>query len=196
MSTQWQNNLKGGYRVENIRPTGDPIRPWQGEVTLGDDDVQTWTWTSQGQYYGGMPSEYDLVQNDEYKVGVASALWRQCRCGKIAETEIQVGWDTKANAGAGGGQYEQVCWDCRQSDEARARDSHWRQVDMDEIGGLMFSIVQTRQPIEVRLRDFSDDPWSQEQLVGFRLDHNGEHRAVYFVDANGREWLYCQVSRA
>ena len=119
----------------------------------------------------------------------------QCYCGKIAETEIQVGWDPKANAGAGGGQYDQVCWGCRDADEARARESHWREVNMDEIGDLMFSIVQTRQPIEVRLRDFSDDPWSQEQLVGFRLDHDGEHRVVYFVDANGRERLYCQVNR-
>jgi hypothetical protein len=84
---------------------------------------------------------------------------------------------------------------CEDADEARARDSHWRQVDMDEIGDLMFRIVQTRKPIEVRLRDFSDDSWSQEQLVGFRLDHDGEHRVVYFVDANGREWLYCQVNR-
>jgi hypothetical protein len=41
----------------------------------------------------------------------------QCYCGKIAETEIQVGWDPKANAGAGGGQYDQVCWDCRDESE-------------------------------------------------------------------------------
>ena len=119
----------------------------------------------------------------------------ECRCGKLAEAEIQVGWDPKANAGAGVGQYDQVCSDCRDADEARARDSHWREVDMDEIGDMMFRIVQARQPIEVRLRDFSDDPWSQEQLVGFRLDHDGENRVVYFVDANGREWLYCQINR-
>ena len=119
----------------------------------------------------------------------------KCYCGLPAQTEIQIGWDPKANCGAGGGQYEQVCSDCRDADEARARDSHWREVNMDEIGDLMFQIVQARQPIEVRLRDFSDDPWSQEQLVGFRLDHDGEHRAVYFVDANGWEWLYCQVNR-
>ena len=154
MNAQWKNNLKGGYRVENIRPTSDPTRPWQGEVTVGDDDVQTWTWTAAGQYYGWMPSEYDLARDDE-----------------------------------------QVCRDCRDADEARARDSYWREVDMDEIGDLMFRIVQTRQPIEVRLRDFSDNPWSQEQLVGFRLDHDGEHRVVYFIDTTGREWLYCQVNR-
>ena len=58
---QWQDNLKGGFRVENIRPTGDPMRPWQGEVTVGVDDVQTWTWTAEGQYYAYMASEYDLV---------------------------------------------------------------------------------------------------------------------------------------
>ena len=67
---------------------------------------------------------------------------------------------------------------------------------MDEIGDLMFSIVQNRQPIEVRLRDFSDGPWSQEQLIGFRLDHDGEHKVVYFVDGNRREWLYCQINPA
>ena len=128
-STQWQNNLKGGYRVESIRPTGDPIRPWQGEVTVGVDDVQTWTWTAEGQYYAFMTSEYDLEMTQDHEVGVASARWGQCRCGKRAETETQVGWDPKANYGAGGGQYEQVCWDCRHADEARARDSHWVQPD-------------------------------------------------------------------
>jgi hypothetical protein len=138
-----------------------------------------------------------MAQDIEYKNGVATreGVEGQCRCGNPAETEIQIGWFDESR-GPGRGQYEQVCLDCRDADEARARDSHWRQVDMDEIGDLMFAIVQTRQPIEVRLRDFSDDPWSQEQLVGFRLDHDGEHRVVYFVDANGREWLYCQVNRS
>jgi len=194
--TQWKNELKNGSYVQNLRPTGDPLRPLQGEVTLGEDDVQTWTWTSEGQYYAWMPSGYDLAQAEEHEVGVASALCGQCRCGKPAETEVQVGWDAKANAGAGGGQYEQVCLDCRDADEVRVRDSHWREVDIDEVVDLMFQIVQTRQPIEVRLRDFPDDPWSQEQLVGFRLERDGEYGSViYFVDANGREWLYCQVNR-
>jgi len=137
-----------------------------------------------------------MAQDTEYKNGVVTREGQegQCRCGKPAETEIQIGWFAEPK-GPGRGQYEQVCSDCRDDDEARARDSYWREVDMDEIGDLMFRIVQTRQPIEVRLRDFSDDPWSQEQLVGFRLDYDGEHRLVYFVDANKREWLYCQVNR-
>ncbi len=134
------------------------------------------------------------MSTQEHEVGVASARWGQCRCGKPAKTETQIGWFAEPK-GPGRGQYEQVCWACRDADEARARESHWRQVGMDEIGDLMFEIVQARQPIEVRLRDFAEDPWSQEQLVGFRLDHDGEHRVVYFVDANGREWLYCQVNR-
>jgi hypothetical protein len=136
-----------------------------------------------------------MAQDIEYKNGVLirEGTEGQCRCGKPAETEIQIGWFNEAR-GPGRGQYEQVCWDCRDADEARVRDSHWREVNMDDIGDMMFEIVQTRQPIEVRLRDFFDDPWSQEQLVGFRLDHDGEHRVVYFVDANGREWLYCQVN--
>jgi len=136
-----------------------------------------------------------MAQDTEYKNGVVTreGTEGQCRCGKPAETEVQIGWFSEA-AGPGRGQYEQVCFACRDADESRARDSHWRQVDMDEIGDLMFELVQTRQPIEVRLRDFSGDPWSQEQLVGFRLDHDGE-QVVYFVDANGREWLYCQVNR-
>jgi len=193
---QWKNELKAGYRVENIRQTGDPFWFWQGKVTLGEEDVQTWRWTADGRYYACSVSRFDLVKAEEHKVGVASARWGNCRCGKPAETEVQVGWDAKANAGAGGGQYEQVCLDCRDADEVRVRDSHWREVDIDEVVDLMFQIVQTRQPIEVRLRDFPDDPWSQEQLVGFRLERDGEYGSViYFVDANGREWLYCQVNR-
>jgi hypothetical protein len=137
-----------------------------------------------------------MAQDTEYENGVVTreGVEGQCRCGKPADAEIQIGWFTEPK-GPGRGQYEQVCRDCRDADEARASDSRWREVNMDEIGDLMFSIVQTRQPIDVRLRDFSDDPWSQEQLVGFRLDCDGEHRAVYFVDANRREWLYCQVGR-
>ena len=36
----------------------------------------------------------------------------QCWCGKPAETEIQIGWVPEANAGAGGGQYDEVCFGC------------------------------------------------------------------------------------
>ena len=124
---------------------------------------------------------------------VATGTQDQCRCGKPAETEIQIGWIPEANCGAGGGQYEQVCWGCRESDEA----SRWEDLDLDEIPEIAFQLVQTRQPIEVRLRDFADSEWSNEQLVGFRLDLEGPYGTgvVYFVDANGREWLYCQVYR-
>ena len=116
----------------------------------------------------------------------------QCRCGKPAETEIQIGWIPEANCGAGGGQYEQVCWDCHESDKA----SRWEDLELDEIPEIAFQLVQTRKPIEVRLRNCAADDWSNEQLVGFRLDLEGEYGSVVnFVDANGRGWLYCQVYR-
>jgi hypothetical protein len=53
---------------------------------------------------------------------ITSGVTDQCRCGKPAETEIQIGWIPEANAGAGGGQYEQVCWDCRDEAETQACD--------------------------------------------------------------------------
>ena len=67
--------------------------------------------------------------NADGKREIEHGIFGECQCGKPAETETQVGWDPKANYGAGGGQYEQVCWDCRHADEARARDSHWVQPD-------------------------------------------------------------------
>ena len=127
---------------------------------------------------------------------ITSGVLDQCRCGKPAETEIQTGWIPTANAGAGGGQYEQVCWGCNDLMPTIQEDNYsWQDLDLDEIPEIAFELVQTRKPVEVRLRDSADDSWSNEQLVGFRLDLEGEHRVVYFVDANGREWLYCQVYR-
>lgn len=35
----------------------------------------------------------------------------KCGCGKDAEIEIQVGWNTPSK-GVGGGQYEEMCEDC------------------------------------------------------------------------------------
>ena len=141
----WQGNLKGGWRVENVRPLdGDPIMRWQGEVTFGEDDIQTLQWTAEGLYYAWeMSSPYDLnptMQKDNYS---------------------------------------------------------WQDLDLDEIPELAFQLVQTRKPIEVRLRACAADDWSNEQLVGFRLDLEGEYGTgvVYFVDTNGGEWLYCQVYR-
>ena len=124
---------------------------------------------------------------------ITSGTQDQCRCGKPAETEIQTGWIPEANAGAGGGQYDQVWWGCHESDKA----SRWEDLDLDEIPEIAFELVQKRKPIEVRLRACAADDWSNEQLVGFRLDRDGEYGTgvVYFVDANGREWLYCQVYR-
>lgn len=72
----------------------------------------------------------------------------------------------------------------------------WEDLDLDEIPEIAFQLVQTRKPVEVRLRDSADDDWSNEQLVGFRLGEGPYGTGVvYFVDLNGREWLYCQVYR-
>ncbi len=59
----WENNLKGGWRVENVRALdGDLVMKYEGEVTFDEDDIQTWQWTAEGLYYAwGMKSPYDLV---------------------------------------------------------------------------------------------------------------------------------------
>ena len=71
----------------------------------------------------------------------------------------------------------------------------WQGLDLDEIPEIAFQLAQTRKPIEVRLRACADDDWSNEQLVGFRLGEGEYGSVIYFIDANGREWLYCQVYR-
>lgn len=72
----------------------------------------------------------------------------------------------------------------------------WQDLDLDEIPEIAFQLIQTRKPIEVRMRACAADDWSNEQLVGFRLDLEGEYGSVVnFVDANGRGWLYCQIYR-
>lgn len=48
----------------------------------------------------------------------------QCWCGKPAETEIQIGWVPEANAGAGGGQYDEVCFGCWEEENRCECDSH------------------------------------------------------------------------
>ena len=80
----WQGNLKGGWRVENVRPLdGDPVMKWEGEVTFDEDDIQTWQWTAEGLYYAwGMKSPYDLKP--------ASEITRQLLdAGKI----VHIGWN-------------------------------------------------------------------------------------------------------
>jgi hypothetical protein len=54
----------------------------------------------------------------------------KCQCGSPATTEMQVGWDPKANGGVGGGQYLPLCEKCYDdSDEAeRHRREHARRV--------------------------------------------------------------------
>ena len=60
----------------------------------------------------------------------------QCRCGKPAETEIQIGWIPEANAGAGGGQYEQICWDCYDEDKAVEHARRLAGAGSDPAGGF------------------------------------------------------------
>lgn len=44
-------------------------------------------------------------------------------CGRPATAEVQVGWDRKANGGAGGGVYRPVCEECySETDEARQHE--------------------------------------------------------------------------
>ena len=60
---QWGGNLSGGWRVENVRPLDDdPIMKWEGEVTFGEDDIQTLQWTAEGKFIAWMKSEYDLAK--------------------------------------------------------------------------------------------------------------------------------------
>lgn len=49
--------------------------------------------------------------------------WGQCGCGKPADTEVQTGWVPEANAGAGGGQYDEVCFGCCEEENRCECDS-------------------------------------------------------------------------
>ena len=122
----------------------------------------------------------------------------QCRCGKPAETEIQIGWIPEANAGAGGGQYEQICWPCYDEDkaaEAADPDVYWRDVKPKEIEEVAVRLIQKKQPVQARVRNFDEDPWVAVELVGVRLNYEPEQRFVYFVDEDDNKWVFCQIHR-
>ena len=138
----WENNLKGGWRVENVRPLdGDPVMKWEGEVTLGEDDVQTLQWNAEGEHIVGIRSGYDLKPT------------------------------------------------------AQKGNCLWRYLELDEIPEIALQLVQDRKPVEVRMRNSADDDWSNEQLVGLRLAEGEYGSVIYFIDAIGGEWLYCQDYR-
>ena len=71
----------------------------------------------------------------------------------------------------------------------------WRYLELDEIPEIALQLVQGRKPVEVRMRKSADDDWSNEQLVGFRLAEGEYGSVIYFIDAIGGEWLYCQDYR-
>ena len=67
-----------------------------------------------------------MAQDIEYKNGVVTreGVEGQCRCGKPAETEIQIGWFAELK-GPGRGQYEQVCWGCRDESEKPSEPANY-----------------------------------------------------------------------
>jgi hypothetical protein len=73
--------------------------------------------------------------------------------------------------------------------------SCWEDLNLDDLVEITHSIVRMHMPVEARVKNFPTDPWSQVELIGFRLAYAGEPSLIYFLDACGRSWLRCQINR-